>query len=98
VNTGLHSRNVAAAARAKDPPFDSSAAHPLDGTPNAPVKLRFRFLSRIVIGRFVYDEPKKPAQRASLRLWLAVLLSIVALWFLDGLLKPTRRPGNFVRK
>jgi hypothetical protein len=46
----------------------------------------------------VDDDKKNPTTRASIRLWLAVLLSVVALWFLDGLLKPTRRGRDSERK
>ena len=35
------------------------------------------------------DEEKPPSNRASVRLWLAVLLSVAALWFVDSVLKPT---------
>jgi hypothetical protein len=37
---------------------------------------------------FVEDEKKPPSNRASIRLWLAVLLSVAALWFVDAVLKP----------
>jgi hypothetical protein len=46
----------------------------------------------------VDDDKKPPFPRASIRLWLAVLLSVVALWFLDGLLKPRQRRRNSDRK
>jgi hypothetical protein len=46
----------------------------------------------------VDDDKKTPFPRASIRLWLAVLLSVVALWFLDGLLKPRQRRRNSDRK
>ena len=48
---------------------------------------------------FVDDEKKSPpAPRASIRLWIAVLLSVIALWFVDGLLKPASRRPNSGRK
>jgi hypothetical protein len=47
----------------------------------------------------VDDEEKSPASaRPSIRLWVAVLLSVIALWFVDGLLKPASRRRSFGRK
>jgi hypothetical protein len=43
----------------------------------------------------VDDEKKSPPSfRPSIRLWIAVILSVVALWFVDGLLKPAS-PAKF---
>jgi hypothetical protein len=42
----------------------------------------------------VENEKDPPQPRASLRLWLAVLLTVVALWFVDALLKPNLRRQN----
>jgi hypothetical protein len=36
----------------------------------------------------VGDEKTPPPDRVSIRLWLAVLLSVAALWFVDAVLKP----------
>jgi len=44
------------------------------------------------------EETKPPFPRASFVLWLAVLLTVVALWFVDALLKPTGPQRNFRRK
>jgi hypothetical protein len=39
------------------------------------------------------DDQKKPApaQRPSIRLWLAVLLSVAAVWIIDFVLRPMAR-------
>jgi hypothetical protein len=70
--------------------------HLLAGTRNALIESLS--LPRSAIALVVDDDKKNPNTRASLRLWLAVLLSVVALWFLDGLLKPTGRESDSDRK
>jgi hypothetical protein len=37
------------------------------------------------------DKKVPPSNRASIRLWLAILLSVAALWFVDSVLKPSSR-------
>jgi len=46
------------------------------------------------------DDQKKPvpAQSPSLRLWLAVLLSVAALWIIDSVLRPLSRHPDRPRK
>ena len=58
---GLHLCNAAPEALAKNPPFDSSATHPSDGTPNA--LLQSRFLPRIAITP-LWTTTKKPPLHA----------------------------------
>jgi hypothetical protein len=88
---GLHLRNAPKRLGEKI----GHLTHPLAGTRYAHPKSH----SLTPGGIFVDDEKQcPPSPRASIRLWLAVLLSVIALWFVDGLLKPGSRRPNSERK